>query len=120
MTSPLSAKVIHILNCHFPTHWASENLRERVIEFGEDVANQAPVNLELLDALAGIICRDCYHPLRQHADEYGCEHDMGDGYVPDLGEVAKGPCHCKCEDCPDLQGAINLLRKIAKGGEVQP
>lgn len=30
-------EIVHILNTHFPTNWSNENLRERVIEFGEDV-----------------------------------------------------------------------------------
>lgn len=33
--------VVHILNTHFPTKWSNENLRERVIEFGEDIRKQS-------------------------------------------------------------------------------
>lgn len=33
--------VVHILNTHFPTNWKNENLRERVIEFGEAVRDAA-------------------------------------------------------------------------------
>lgn len=47
-------RVVHILNTHFPTNWSNENLRERVIEFGEDVWRQAVASTaapELLEAL---------------------------------------------------------------------
>ena len=73
------------------------------------------LNIDLLDALTDIHCPDCDHSLRQHVDEYGCEVERGDKWVEGNncgGMVAQGPCHCKCENRPDLQVAINLLRKI--------
>lgn len=72
------------------------------------------VNAGLLAALENIECSDCGHLLKCHADKYGCEFDMGDRHVDDVGDVAAGPCSCTCEEMPDLQAAVEAIR-LAKG-----
>jgi hypothetical protein len=67
---------------------------------------------ELFTELGNIHCSDCDHPLRQHIDRYGCEHERGDREGNE-GEVAQamGPCGCSGSD--EDAKAIAALRKAA-------
>lgn len=65
---------------------------------------------QLFEELSNVECIDCEHPLHLHIDQYGCEHDRGDGYRTTGSEVleALGPCGCKGGE---LDKAIAALRK---------
>jgi hypothetical protein len=43
------------------------------------------------------LCDECDHPVRLHADQYGCEFERGDAWIDgeSMGAyVAQGPCGC--------------------------
>jgi hypothetical protein len=84
----------------------------------ERLANEAPLNLELLKrielVLGTIPCDECDHSLDLHFDIYGCERERPDVPGDESGVAyAPGPCCCKAENQSD-DGSMTfaLLREI--------
>lgn len=90
------------------TYDLAEAGRKRILTL-----TQSP-DVELITAAEAIQCPDCGHPLKEHLGADGCERELGDRQVQEIGAVAAGLCGCKLQDSPDLVSVVETLRKVGR------